>query len=279
MSDQPRAGAHREELDTPLLVDVTTITIDPAYLQAAARRTGDRGPRRSSRVLFVAVLVTLGVLMSTAYRETRVTAPAAKRAQSALVDEARRRTRRTDDLQRAEAALREAAATARAQRLRTTAAGRDLAERLAGLELAVGSVAVRGPGVEVELRDAPEDERGEDLAGEGTVRDRDIQEVVNALWAAGAEAIAVNGQRLSSLTAIREAGEAVLVDYRPVTPPYRIHAVGDPDRIEPEFTDSSTAAAFRTLAELYGIGFDVRRRESLSLPAAGPRLRYAEVAR
>ncbi len=132
--------------------------------------------------------------------------------------------------------------------------------------------------MEVELRDAPDQPGEEDLAGDGRVRDRDLQEVVNALWAAGAEAIAINGQRLSALTAIREAGEAVLVDYRPVTPPYVIRAVGDPDTVEPAFVGSATAAAFRTLGDLYGVGFAVRRRDRMTLPAAGTRLRYATVA-
>lgn len=290
MSDAPaprardaRSGAQRADLDTPLLVDVTTITVDPAYVQAAARRAeradADAGTDLFARALLVAVLVGLGVLVSASYRQTERTAPAVNRARAALVEEAQRRTERTDRLQRSADRLRDQTAVARANRLRTTAAGRALADRLAELELVAAAVPVRGPGIEVVLRDAPADDRSEDLAGEGTVRDRDLQEVVNALWAAGAEAIAINGQRLSSLTAIREAGEAVLVDYRPVTPPYRVAVVGDPDVVEPAFADSATAAAFRTLSELYGIGFDVRRREQVALPAAGPRLRVAQVLR
>lgn len=272
--------SHGAEFDFPLFVDVTTITIDPAYLEAAGRHAAESEDARPSawrgRITLPAALLALGALLSASYRQTQLTEPATNRARAALVAEAQRRTQRTDDLQRQEEVLREAADAARERRLRTTSTGRALAERLHRLELSVGAVGVTGPAVEVLLSDAGDD-RAEDLAGEGTIRDRDIQDVVNALWAAGAEAIAINGQRLGPLTAIREAGEAVLVDYRPVTPPYRIQAVGDQDEVETRFTESSTAGAFRTLAELYGIGFEVRRRDRVTLRAAAPRIRVAAV--
>jgi uncharacterized protein YlxW (UPF0749 family) len=70
---------------------------------------------------------------------------------------------------------------------------------------------------------------------EGRVRDADLQDVVNGLWAAGAEAVAVDGQRLTALSAIRSAGESVLVDLRPLSPPYTVEAVGDPAALEVGF--------------------------------------------
>ena len=63
------------------------------------------------------------------------------------------------------------------------------------------------------------------------VLDVDLQSVVNGLWAGGAEAVAVNGQRLTALTTIRAAGSAILVDFRPVTSPYEVSAIG-PDDLE-----------------------------------------------
>ena len=54
----------------------------------------------------------------------------------------------------------------------------------------------------------------------------DLQNVANALWAAGAEAIAINGQRLTATSTIRAAGNAILVDFRPVTSPYEVSAIG-----------------------------------------------------
>ena len=112
----------------------------------------------------------------------------------------------------------------------------------------------------------------------GRIQDRDLQSMVNALWAAGAEAVAVDGQRLAPTTTIRAAGEAILVDLRPVHGPYTIAAVGDPATLLPRFADSEAARRFQSYTGLYGIQFTVRAADG---PAAaggdrpGPALRLA----
>jgi uncharacterized protein YlxW (UPF0749 family) len=73
---------------------------------------------------------------------------------------------------------------------------------------------------------------------------------------------------VSGQTAIRSAGEAILVDLRPLSPPYVLRAVGDRDRMEPAFVDSPTARKLQTWTSLYGLGFKVRRQSDLRLPAA-----------
>ena len=87
------------------------------------------------------------------------------------------------------------------------------------------------------------------MAGDGRVLDRDLQELVNGLWAAGAEAVSVDGQRLTARTAIRSAGEAVLVDFRPLSPPYVVRGA----RATPAGSSrpSSTATAGRRLADVH----------------------------
>jgi uncharacterized protein YlxW (UPF0749 family) len=103
-----------------------------------------------------------------------------------------------------------------------------------------------------------------------------VQAVVNALWAAGARAIAVNGERVSQLTAIRSAGSAILVDFTPLSPPYVIDALGSPVGLETAFGASRTAATYRTYAAVYGLQFSYRRAAHLSLPGASLlSLRYA----
>ena len=89
----------------------------------------------------------------------------------------------------------------------------------------------RGPGAVVTLTDAPVTE-GEEGADVERVLDSDIQRAVNGLWSVGAEAIAVNGQRLTAQSAIRSAAGAILVNYRPLKPPYRVEAIGPPDLAE-----------------------------------------------
>jgi hypothetical protein len=111
----------------------------------------------------------------------------------------------------------------------------------------------------------------------GRLRDRDLQSLVNGLWAAGAEAVAVDGQRLAPTTTIRAAGEAILVDLRPVQSPYTIEAIGNPGTLLPRFADSDAARRYQSYTGLYGIQFTVQRAAELRLRAAtGPELRYAE---
>ena len=117
--------------------------------------------------------------------------------------------------------------------LALTGSGAALSARLARLEAATGAAPVTGPGMVVRLDDASAADGADvdprtDAAADGRVTDRDLQTVVNEVWAAGAEAVSVNGQRLTSLSAIRSAGDAVLVDFRPLTPPYEIAGRGEP---------------------------------------------------
>ncbi|NAZ83927.1 DUF881 domain-containing protein, partial [Kineococcus sp. R8] len=141
--------------------------------------------------------------------------------------------------------------------------------RADALAVVVGAVAVQGPGLTVVLSDAPQDATAADApTGSGRVLDRDLQTVVNGLWLAGAEAVAVNGQRLTSLSAIRAAGGAVLVDYRPLTPPYTLTAVGDPATLQTRLATAAAGRYLRALQDNYGIGVSIEAADSLQLPAA-----------
>jgi len=97
----------------------------------------------------------------------------------------------------------------------------------------------------------------------------------NALWAAGAEAVAVNGQRLTATSTIRQAGEAILVDFRPVTTPYQVIAIG-PDNLAGKFRDGPAGRFFRALNTKFGISYDVAELSDVTLDAATePNLRQA----
>jgi len=144
---------------------------------------------------------------------------------------------------------------------------------------------VHGPGVAVVVGDASGTDQVDPNTGQrvpvsvddnGRIQDRDLQSLVNALWAAGAEAVSVGGQRLAPTTTIRGAGEAILVDLRPVQSPYTLAAVGDPATLLPRFADSEAARRFQSYTGLYGIQFTVRAAKDVRLPAAtDPDLRYA----
>ena len=150
-----------------------------------------------------------------------------------------------------------------------------LSRELARAQQAAGTVAVHGPGLTVTLREPPAPSatdavgRGGStpLAATNILTDRDIRSVVNELWHDGAEAVAVNGIRLTPASAIRFAGEAVLVDFVPISSPYTIDAVGDADRLSTRFAQSSVASRYQTLVSADGIGFDFTDESELSLPA------------
>jgi uncharacterized protein YlxW (UPF0749 family) len=108
---------------------------------------------------------------------------------------------------------------------------------------------------------SPPENGGDNL---GRILDRDIQSVVNEFWAAGAEAVAIDGQRLGPTTSIRSAGQAILVDFRPVTNPYLIEAIG-PAGMFDQLLESSAVRTLASYASSFGLGLDVVPADQLDL--------------
>lgn len=139
-----------------------------------------------------------------------------------------------------------------------------------------GAVAVHGPGVKLVVDDAKEATEGGDgnpretsgFSDTGRVRDRDMQRVVNGLWESGAEAVSINGQRLTALSAIRAAGDAILVDNKPLVPPYTVLAVGDGERLSTRFQNSADGLYLHALQENYGIRTAISVEKDVQLSAA-----------
>ncbi|MEV0428167.1 DUF881 domain-containing protein [Micromonospora sp. NPDC050495] len=249
--------------------------LDPGYADAAARRREvPRGRLRRvlGRPVSLVMVLVIGFLFAVAYRETVAEEPGRAKARAGLVAGIKQREAETDRLTARADQLREEVG-----RQRDAALSGSQASRLRNLEAGTGLGRVRGDGVVVRLADAAGDEDGVTAANAGPPRVlySDLQKVANALWAAGAEAIAINGQRLTATTTIRSAGEAILVDYRPVTGPYEVAAIG-PGSMRDRFDDSRAADLMRDVARQTGLSFGVKDAEDLTLPAAPqPRLRYA----
>lgn len=283
---RPRLGA----MSTSLLDELMTDHLDPGYAAAAARRRAEGRPpagasSRAGVVLAVGLLL-LGLLLALAYRGTIRQAPDSERARQALVRDVEAGSALSDSLQQRAETLAGDLARRRDAALAASRAGERVGAELRRLEAAAAQSAVQGPGIEVVAGDAGSREQVDPATGQrvtvpaedsGRLRDRDLQSLVNALWAAGAEAVAIDGERLAPTTTIRAAGEAILVDLRPVQSPYRIAAVGDPETLLPRFADSEAARRYQSYTGLYGIQFSVRKVADLRLRAAtGPELRYAE---
>jgi uncharacterized protein YlxW (UPF0749 family) len=257
-----------------LLVDLSASSLDPGYAAAAARRAAGEGPPEHSRgrsALAAGVLLAT-LLIVIAAVQAHVRAPASARTRANLVASVARQTKAVDALAVQVDDLRAAVARLRDTALAGSAAGAALAARVRAEELASGAISVSGPGVRVTLDDAPQTKG----ASRNRVLDRDLQATVNALWAAGAEAVAINGERLTAQSAIRQAGDAILVDFSPLAPPYQVDAIGDPVPLETAFASSPAAGRLRSYTQLYGLRFDYSRQSALRLPAAaGETLHFA----
>lgn len=220
----------------------------------------------------MAVLASFGLLLATAAVHTARTAAERDSSRTSLV--AQVDARRADVARtRAELArLRTSVQQLQLEFLRTSDSARVQRLAVGRLAVAAGVAAVTGPGVRVVVDDAP-------TAGteREVVLDEDLQRLVNGLWVAGAEAVAINGQRLTNLTAIREAGSAITVNFTSLRRPYVVEAVGDPEQLPARFIESDGGSWWLNLRSVYGLQFTVTSEESLTVPAVPlPRLRHAD---
>ena len=266
-----------------LLTEVMNHPLDPGYA-AAARRRGSDAPRRltaTAAAVTVLVAALCGWAATRAVAELRRPQPEGVTARQNLENEIQVRTDAVARQQRVIEQLRAQLATAREAGL-TGAGAAALARQLHDLEAATAQLPATGPGLEITLTDAPAvavpggDPRRTDAPDAGRVLDRDLQVVVNGLWAAGADAIAVNEQRLGTTTAIRSAGQAILVGYRPLTPPYVVHAIGDPVRLQAGLARDQAGPYLQSLRDNDGIQVREQSLTAVALPAAADRdLQYA----
>ena len=259
-----------------LLTAISSNALEPDYAVAAERRRREPAAVRPRRTVPAAVLaVLLGAATMVAVLQLR-TPDGGPSPRELLVREIEERTRAAEAL----AAEREAiAGEVAAIQEAALAADPALRARLEEAELLSGAVPVAGPGLVIVLEDG--DQPAPDGDGEvdpaARVQDVDLQVVTNALWASGAEAIAVNGQRLTSTSAIRTAGEAILVGLAPVLPPYRVEAIGDVRAMQTGFARSAAANHLTFLQSTYGITATTTAETELRLPGAPtPTLSHAK---
>ncbi len=149
------------------------------------------------------------------------------------------------------------------------------------LRTPAGLVAMTGPGLSVTLDDAhpAEPETDPVKANALVVHQSDMQAAVNALWAGGAEAMMVMNQRLTATSAVRCVGNTLLLHGRVYSPPFTISAIGPVAGMRRALDESVSLQQYREDAEAYGLGYEVKEREKIDVPAydAPIGLRYAEV--
>lgn len=225
----------------------------------------------------MAAAVVIATVFAAAVAQARSTAPGLSEARRVLADGVHSGQERVGEMTGRRDALAEQSDELARRRLAADDAGRILLGRLDALNLSAATTAVTGPGLLVTLT---EPAAGADLSDVSTQRlpgtrqivlDRDLQACVNALWAAGAEAVGVSGIRIGPGATLRQAGGSILADNRPIASPYTVVAIGPPQELADGFGRSGALQRLRLLETAYGVGVQVSAEDRLDLPASAAR--------
>lgn len=263
-----------------LVERIASEALNPAYRQQTQQRVG-RGPHRSRRGVVVTMVAVgvVGLLLGVLLVGAEQRADQVESERSGLVSLASEAREEVATLEATVASLDIEVRDLREATLGSEAVGARQAEAISSLGTSAGVAPVAGPGARVVVEDGDTAVGGGDEAL-SRVLDIDVQQVVNGLWEAGAEAVSVNGQRVGALTAIRSVQDVILVNYNPVTGPYQIEAIGDPRSLATGFLRSSGGEWLQAVNVSAGIRFSIDSvADDIVMPGepAGP-LRYAVTA-
>ena len=257
-----------EHVTTPLLTLITTRSMDEDYAHVAQKRATAGEPRvRATRPHWASVvaIAVLGVMAAIVAVQTDREAEVNELGRAALVEQI---DSRGDDLRALQAPVAELSSSNQAVASNSTLLQDqldDLSTRLRRAELTTGYAPVRGPGVRITI-DNPD---GVDVNDE--IRDEDLAYLVDGLWEAGAEAIAVNDQRLHVLGGIRNTNRAIHVNGRPVNAPYVVQAIGDPRTLQARLVQTSQGQEWFSLVTFFGFIYQPENVDDIRLPAAPDR--------
>ncbi len=257
-----------DHVTTPLLTLITARSMDEDYAHVAQKRAAaGESPVERARPhwLSLAAVAVLGVMAAVVAAQTDREAAVNELSRAALVERIELQSDRLADLQRDVAQITRANQDVASNS--TTVQGRleGIGARVDRAELNTGFAAVRGPGLRITVDNRP----GVDVNNE--IRDEDLATLVDGLWAAGAEAVAINDQRVNALGGIRNTGRAVHVNGRPVLAPYVVSAIGDPRTLEARLLQSSQGQAWFVLVNGLDLVYDAENVDDIRLPAAPTR--------
>jgi uncharacterized protein YlxW (UPF0749 family) len=255
-----------------LLAYLSTHTLDEDYAFVSERKQRRHAPppKRRIGVIGALVMAAFATLVVTAAVQTSRNSAADEQQRQELVEQV---SEARDQLEgdRAELeALRAQTDDLESRQLQGDASARGVLDALRDLGVMTGTAPARGPGVRVEADNAPGAE-----SARNEVLDSDLQNLVNGLWGAGAEAISINGQRLTNLSTIRLAGGAITVNSRSLRRPYVVSAIGDPNTLPARFAETTSGQAWLDLQREVGLQLTITTAEDLRLPGADVSLRYA----
>jgi uncharacterized protein YlxW (UPF0749 family) len=256
-----------------LLDYLTTHAMDEDYEFVSERRQGSEEttpPRSRIGLVGALVMVLFAVLVVTAAVQTSRNSVTDERERRELVGQVDQARSQVDGDRTRLTSLQREVRVLQSQQLRNDTSAKGILDTINLLGMKAGTIPVRGPGVRVVADDAP----GADSA-RNEVLDSDLQKLVNGLWEAGAEAISLNGQRLTNLSTIRLAGAAITVNAHSLRRPYVVSAIGNKDTLPARFAETSSGQAWLDLKREVGLRLQITPVSSLRLPAAEVSLRYA----
>ncbi len=258
------AGQLPDQVTMPLLDRIVRESLDEDY-QAAAAGRGRRPPSRRPRQVAAVVMAVFGVLVAIAAIQTARTESENNASRASLVEQAQQRRARLAELQAELERLRSSTNDLRNDVSQASEDQQALVARVARLEARTGLGAVTGPGLRITVDDAPDGDVTQQ------VRDSDLAALVNGLYDAEAEAVSVNGKRLTTLLAFDNVGPAIHIGGVPISPPYTVLAIGDPDTLEADLLETDLGQRWFGLVQSLGFVYDARPSDSLTLPAAPQR--------
>ncbi|MDM4139514.1 MULTISPECIES: DUF881 domain-containing protein [Mycobacterium] len=285
----PNAGHSAHGASRPTLIPVPSLLrallsehLDPGYAAAAAKRgAADAPPAGRGRVvgwLWQALAALLiATVFAAAVAQARSVAPGVRTAQQLLLGNVRSAEAAAGKLNQRRGELATRVDDVQRHALADDAEGQRLLKRLDALSLAAASTAIIGPGLKVTVTDPGASPNLSDVSKQRVsgsrqiILDRDLQLLVNSLWASGAEAISVGGVRIGPNVTIRQAGGAILVDNTPTSSPYTVLAIGPPRAMRDVFDNSPGMQRLRLLQISYGVVVTVDAADGLSLPAGSIR--------
>jgi uncharacterized protein YlxW (UPF0749 family) len=285
----PNAGHSAHGASRPTLIPVPSLLrallsehLDPGYAVAAAKRgaadTPPAGRRRVVGWLWQALAALLiATVFAAAVAQARSVAPGVRTAQQLLLGNVRSAEAAAGKLNQRRGELATRVDDVQRHALADDAEGQRLLKRLDALSLAAASTAIIGPGLKVTVTDPGASPNLSDVSKQRVsgsrqiILDRDLQLLVNSLWASGAEAISVGGVRIGPNVTIRQAGGAILVDNTPTSSPYTVLAIGPPRAMRDVFDNSPGMQRLRLLQISYGVVVTVDAADGLSLPAGSIR--------
>ena len=233
------------------------------------------------RILTAAVFALAGLIFFTSFNTAKGTNIRTDASLLKLSDLIHERSRGNGLLEEFNAALRQ---DVESLAERDDGRSRSEDDELAALEKKAGTHELEGEAISVTLDDAPPDATAK-LPGYPepqpdylVIHQQDLQAVVNALWQGGAEGIKVMDQRLISTSAVRCVGNTLILQGRVYSPPYKIQAVGDPERLKKTLAKSSAIQNYMVYVNVYGLGWKVEDDGRATLPgyAGTADLHYAQ---